>query len=108
MISASTNLGASALRSFGVLVVPIVRIEVLLIFLYSFGFAVSDTYSNQVLNNHMDYLFADVISDRLRIADWPLAAAGSFTVVLVEILLALFANAALDLLVSQRGRKCAG
>ena len=84
-IMAARNHGATWPMVVLNLVVPLMSLELILTSIVSFGFVLTDSYCNEVLNGNRDYLVSGVLADRMRISDWPTVSALVVLAVLFEL-----------------------
>lgn len=75
ILSAAKNLGASSFRVFKDIVFPAILPGVFLAFLFSFIIAFGDFVTSSILGGNNVYTLSLLVNDRVKISDWPMAAA---------------------------------
>ena len=86
---AAENLGATFIDCQRYLVIPRTRLHIVIAFVSSFSFAITDNFSTQLMNQNRDYLLAGVISDLLKMQNWTLTSILATSVVLLEVIVPL-------------------
>jgi spermidine/putrescine transport system permease protein len=85
LISASSNLGASGWQTFARISLPFALPGVLGAFMYSFIVAVGDFVCPRILGGNQVYTLSILIEDRMKVNDWPMAAALGVVIMLASL-----------------------
>jgi len=87
LISAACDLGASSWQAFWHIILPFSLPGIAIAFLLSFIISMGDFVSPSILGGNQVYTLSILISDRVKIADWPTAAALGMVMLLISVAL---------------------
>jgi ABC-type spermidine/putrescine transport system permease subunit I len=86
LLSASQNLGASPWQTFTRVSLPFAIPGILGAFMYSFIVAVGDFVCPRILGGNQVYTLSILIEDRMKVNDWPMAAALGVVIMLASLI----------------------
>lgn len=102
---AAKNLGASYLQIFWRIILPFTLPGVLIAFLFSFIISFGDFISPNILGGNQVYTLSILIQDRVKINDWPMAAALGAIMLIMSIAIITLIFAVLSVLpMAQNGK----
>lgn len=89
LLHAAYNLGATRMQSFKRVSLPYTLPGVLAAFMYSFIVAIGDFVCPRILGGNQVYTLSILIEDRMRVNDWPMAAAIGVVIMFASLLMML-------------------
>lgn len=89
LLDAAYNLGATKLQTFNRVSLPFALPGVLGAFMYSFIVAIGDFVCPRILGGNQVYTLSILIEDRMKVNDWPMAAALAVVIMVASLLVML-------------------
>lgn len=108
LILAAKNLGASYLQIFWRIILPFTLPGIIIAFLFSFIISFGDFISPNILGGNQVYTMSVLIQDRVKINDWPMAAALGTIMLIISIMIIILTFAVLSILPMARNGKSQG
>ena len=105
LILAAKNLGASSWQAFRSIILPFTMPGIIIAFLFSFIISFGDFISPNILGGNQVYTLSVLIRDRVKINDWPTAAALGIIMLIVSIAIITLIFAVLRVLPMARNSK---